>query len=285
MSSIGVRETGPWSRKNRDRLNLRHIHNKGRAQEAMRLANALSLSTPELVALVGAGGKKTAMRRLVSEASASGLRVGYTTTTHTPPPEYSLVLANPDRLEAQLKRSDDSPVAFARERVRNPDRAAEKLQGFAPAVIDSVFRPGRFDWLCVKADGARRREFKAPGPDEPAIPGASTTVVPVTSVGIIDQPLCEDRVHRVERVAALTGLERGDRLTPTAVGRVLSHSEGGLKGAPSSARVVPLVNKADTAGDRRAARAVLEAAFARTDRFDRGVVASLQNDSLAVIEA
>jgi probable selenium-dependent hydroxylase accessory protein YqeC len=195
------------------------------------------------------------------------------------------VLADPECIEKRLHRSEDSPVAFARGRVRNPDRAPEKLRGLAPRVVDSVFRSGRFNRLCVKADGARRREFKPPGSDEPAIPGASTTVVPVASVGVIDQPLCEDCVHRVERVAALTGLERGDRLTPTAVGRVLSHSEGGLRGVPSSVRVVALVNKADTAGDRRAARAVLEAAFARTDRFDRGVVALLQNDSLAVIEA
>jgi probable selenium-dependent hydroxylase accessory protein YqeC len=50
------------------------------------LADVLSLSMPELVAFVGAGGKKTAMRRLVSEANTHGFRAGYTTTTHTPPP-------------------------------------------------------------------------------------------------------------------------------------------------------------------------------------------------------
>ena len=251
----------------------------------MQLAAALSLSTPELLAFVGAGGKKTAMGRLVSEADACGLRAGYTTTTHTPPPEYPIVLAEPERLGQELARTDDSPVAFAREEVPNPDRAAEKVRGFAPAVVDRIFRSGRFDRLFVKADGARRRGFKAPGPDEPVIPSASTTVVPVVSVGVVGAPLDEKHVHRVERVVALTGLARGERLTADAVGRVLAHPEGGLKGVPGSARVVPLVNQADTADDRRTARAVLEASFERTDRFDRGIVASLRNDSIAVVEA
>lgn len=251
----------------------------------MRLAAALSLSTPELVAFVGAGGKKTAMGRLVSEADARDLWAGYTTTTHTPPPEYPLVLAEPEHLGQELARTDDSPVAFARKEVPNPDRAAAKVRGFAPSVIDRVFRSGRFDWLCVKADGARRRGFKAPGSDEPAIPSASTTVVPVVSVGVVGEPLDKEHVHRVERVAALTGLARGERLTADAVGRVLAHPDGGLKDVPASARVVPLVNQADAADDRRTARAVLEVAFEHTDRFDRGIVASLRNDTIAVVEA
>ena len=251
----------------------------------MRLADALSLSTLELVAFVGAGGKKTAMGRVVDETDAADLRAGYTTTTHAPPPAYPLVLADPDRLDGQLDRIGASPIAFAREHVSAPDRAAAKIRGFAPGVIDRVFRSDRFDRLCVKADGARRRGFKAPGPDEPAIPHASTTVVPIASVGVVGDPLDEERVHRVERVATLTGLARGERLTADAIGRVLAHPKGGLQGVPASARVVPLVNQADTADDRRTARAVFEAAFARTDRFDRGIVASLQNDTIAVVEA
>jgi probable selenium-dependent hydroxylase accessory protein YqeC len=251
----------------------------------MHLANAFSLSTPELVAFVGAGGKKTAMKQLVSEASDRGLCVGYTTTTHTPPPGYPLVLADPEHLRGKLERTDASPVAFARERVPNPDRADEKVRGFAPAVVNGVFQSGRFDWLCVKADGARRRGFKAPGADEPAIPDASTTVVPIASVDVVGHPLNAECVHRVERVTELTDLARGDPLTPDILGQVLSHPNGGLKDVPESARVVPLVNKADTETDRQTAQEVLRAAFARTDRFERGIVASLQHGSLTVIEA
>jgi probable selenium-dependent hydroxylase accessory protein YqeC len=250
----------------------------------MRIADALSLSTPELVAFVGAGGKKTAMKRLANEASVRGLRIGYTTTTHTPPPRYPLVLADPERLQGKLERSDASPLAFARERVPNPDRADEKVKGFAPAVVDGVFQSGRFDWLCVKADGARRRGFKAPDTDEPAIPDRSTTVVPVVSVGVVGYPLSTKHVHRVERVAELTDLARGERITTETLGQVLSHPDGGLKGVPESAQVVPLVNKADTEADRQTAREVLRDTFARTNRFEHGIVASLRNRSLTVIE-
>jgi probable selenium-dependent hydroxylase accessory protein YqeC len=251
----------------------------------MRIGDALSLSTPELVAFVGAGGKKTAMKRLANDANVHGLRVGYTTTTHTPPPRYPLVLAAPERLQGKLERMDASPLAFARERVPNPDRADEKVKGFASAVINGVFQSDRFDWLCVKADGARRRGFKAPNADEPAIPNRSTVVVPVVSVGVVGHPLSTKYVHRVERVTELTDFARGEQITPETLGQVLSHPDGGLKGVPESARVVPLVNKADTEADRQTAREVLRATFSRTDCFERGIVASLRNRSLTVIEA
>jgi probable selenium-dependent hydroxylase accessory protein YqeC len=155
------------------------------------LADALGLGDRELVSLVGAGGKKTAMARLVEEGADGGLDVAYTTTAHVPPPGYPLVLAAPGSLRDTLRhggdvadgtaRADESVVAFARERVPEPERVDEKLRGFAPGVVDDVFGWDRFDWVLVKADGARMRDFKAPAANEPQIPDTADTVVPVAS--------------------------------------------------------------------------------------------------------
>lgn len=249
----------------------------------MDLAGALGLDDSELVSFVGAGGKKTAMAHLTETGTERGLSVGYTTTTHMPPPEYPLVVGE-DTAALRERAAAEAPLAFARERVADPERAPRKVAGHDPAVIDELFDGESFDWLLVKADGARRREFKAPGPAEPVIPVRSTHVVTVASVASIGKPLDEATVHRPERVAALTGLERGAEVTPTAVGTVLAHENGGCKGLPDDATVTPLVNKADTPRRQETARAVLDIALARTDRFDRGLVCSFESGVLGPVE-
>lgn len=244
---------------------------------SMELARALGLGDTELVSFVGAGGKKTAIGRLIADADA--LRVGYTTTTHTPPLDgLPMVVGENPPLAAT-----ESPVAFAAGRVANPERADEKLRGFSPDTVCDLFAHAPFDWLLVKADGARRREFKAPGTDEPAVPAASTHVVPVAAVTAVGEPLAEPVVHRPGRIAALTNLCVGETLTPRAVGTVLASPEGGRKHAPPHATVTPLVNKADTPEKRALAREIVETVLDRSP-IERGIVSSFETDYLGVIE-
>jgi probable selenium-dependent hydroxylase accessory protein YqeC len=249
----------------------------------MDLAGALALDDRGLVAFVGAGGKKTAMAGLVEEAVARGLSAGYTTTTHVPPPDLPLVVAEPEEIELALDEHEP-PVAFAREWVEQPERADEKLRGFEPAVVDWLHRTRRFDWLLVKADGARRRGFKAPGPDEPALPDETTDLVAVASVGVVGQPLDDAHVHRPERVASITGLDIGDEIDAAAMGTVLASPEGGMKQVPDRASVTFLVNQADTDALAETARSVLRIAFAGADRPVRGVVSSFRTGRCEVVE-
>jgi molybdenum cofactor cytidylyltransferase len=55
-------------------------------------------------------------------------------------------------------------------------------------------------------------------------------------------------------VAALSGASLGALITPEIVARVLAHPEGGRKGVPPGARIVVLINKVETLGDRSPAR-------------------------------
>jgi len=241
----------------------------------MDLADALGLGDVELVAFVGAGGKKTAMAHLVERARERGLAAGYTTTTKMPPPELPLVIAPGDRLPGTLD-SRDPPVAFAATRVADPDRATEKVEGYPPGVLDDLFGTGRLDWLLVKADGARRREFKAPGPEEPVVPTTATHVVPVASIQAAGRSLDAPAVHRPERVAAITGDAVGDPVTPGTIGTVLASEAGGLAGVPSTVPVTPVVNKADTPELREPAREAIDVALGESDRLQTGVVTSFE---------
>jgi len=249
----------------------------------MALADALGLGDQALVSFVGAGGKKTAARRLVDAGAARGRRVGYTTTTHTPPLDgLPVVLADPGRLPwraAPSSTAGASPaLSFARGRVPDPDRAARKLRGYDPATVDDCFAAGQFDWLLVKADGARRREFKAPGPDEPVVPSRSTDVVVVVSVRAVGRRLDAPTVHRPERVAALSGRSVGDSLTTADLAAVLAAEGGGLRGVPAGARVHLVVNKADTPALTTRGRAVVDAVRERTDRYATTLVTALDPD-------
>lgn len=241
----------------------------------MDLAGALDLDDRALVAFVGAGGKKTAMARLVEEADERGLTAGYTTTTHVPPPALPVVVAPPEAIDEALYGLEP-PIAFAHEWVDQPERADRKLRGFEPHVVDWIYRARVFDWLLVKADGARRRPFKAPGPDEPALPEKSSVVVPTAAVTVVGKPLTDNQVHRVDRVAALTGLNRGGTIDAEAVGTVVASANGGCKSVPDDADVIPLVNQADTPALRDTARAVLAHAFETNSRLNRGVVSSFR---------
>lgn len=243
----------------------------------MDLADILGLGAREHVAFVGAGGKKTAMQHLVDSGRGRELSIGYTTSTHMPPPTgLDLLLVDADDID-EMTRSRGS-LAFAAKRVEDPERAEEKVRGYSAGAIDDVFDSGRFDWLLVKADGARRREFKAPGRNEPVIPLTATHVLAFASVTAIGSPLNEESVHRPERVAAIAGIDIGDVITTRTVAAVLAGPRGALKGVPDGATVTPVLNKADTPARQETARRTASAALEATDRFDRVLVTSFTSE-------
>jgi probable selenium-dependent hydroxylase accessory protein YqeC len=142
--------------------------------------------------------------------------------------------------------------------------------------------------VLVKADGARMREFKAPNETEPRLPTRADTVVPVASAHVVGERLDDESVHRVDRVAALTGLDSGDPIGPEDVARVLASPEGGRKGVPEGATVVPLVNKVDDAHLEGTAREIAEAVLTFTDEDEvpRVVLAELRAEDplVAIVE-
>lgn len=242
----------------------------------MDLGGALGLDAQELVAFVGAGGKKTAMHQLLEEGRSQGLDIGWTTTTHMPPPDgLELSIIDSDSVLTQLARAEGS-LAFAAERVQNPDRADVKVRGFQRDIVDRVHEQDRFGWLLVKADGARRREFKAPGPDEPVIPRLASTVVVVASVQVLGEPLREQKVHRPDRVAAITGTGRGEPISSETVATVLASDRAGLKDVPDDAAVICMLNKADTPELQREAEQVVAQVFGRSERYTAGIISSFE---------
>jgi probable selenium-dependent hydroxylase accessory protein YqeC len=149
-------------------------------------------------------------------------------------------------------------------------------------MIRSNHEEGGFDASFVKADGARMRWIKAPEEGEPLLVQGTDLVIPVVSARAIGEPLNERVAHRIEHVAAVTGVAPGNLLTPEAVGRLLASDAGALKGS-AGARVAPVINMVDNEQQEELARAAATAAIQITSRFDRVVLCCLRRSSSPVV--
>ncbi|WP_336325898.1 selenium cofactor biosynthesis protein YqeC [Halovenus sp. HT40] len=230
-----------------------------------------------LVCVVGAGGKKTALYTLADRAAEAGLRSVVTATVRIPifDEQVSNVVTTEDPVAA-LAATDEYPLGVV------PERDGEtRYRGYDTAVVDELARSDVADVLLTKADGARTREFKAPGNEEPQLPESTDTVLPIASVHAVGEPLSEETVHRPERVATITGLSEGEQITPADVASVVASPDGGLKGVPEGATAIPVLNKVD---DEELAGVGRDIARGILDRADvpRVVLTSLVADNPVV---
>jgi len=225
----------------------------------VKLADALGLTRDEVVALVGGGGKTTAMFRLAREIVGKGGQAITTTTTRIFAAQIALAPAHVPAADATRERVSAALAAHGQVLVIGPTNAGTgKADGVS---LDLFHRLGAWcPEACIlnEADGSRMRPFKAPAEHEPVIPVETTLVVPVVGADVFGQTLDADHVHRPELVSALSGAPPGAPLTPEIVARVLAHPEGGRKGVPAGARVVVLINKVESLPDRAPARETAE---------------------------
>ncbi len=229
---------------------------------------------PELVAFVGGGGKTSLLFAL---AAALPGRVVITTTTR--------IFAAQMRLAPAVVYEDDlSPLGALLDAhgrclvVGHVD--GEKARGVAADLPARLLARPDVDAVLVEADGSRMRPVKAPAEHEPVIPPGTTLVVPVAGLDALEEAI-EQVAHRAEIVKRITNYELRTtneeggvagggwwvasdsqqpvtpegRLTAAGLARVLTHVQGGLKGVPDGARVVPFLNKVESVKRLDAARA------------------------------
>ena len=223
--------------------------------------DAFQIGTGAVVAIAGSGGKATLMYHLALEAVQWGLTVLTTSSTHLHPPTSRqsnglfLTAETPDwqsRIPEALAARQHVTVVGARPR---PD----KLRGLTVeelTLLHSVCQP---DVMIIKADGARTRPFKAPGPDEPVVPPWTTHGVVVVGIHSVGLSLDERTTHRPERVAELTGLRQGECLTEEAVACVASHPDTYSPAFPPHARLALYLGWVDTSERQAQAQRIADA--------------------------
>ena len=199
--------------------------------------------------MVGGGGKTSLMFCLARLLSADGGTVLTTTTTKifVPPPETSpCVLIAPtaaDLLDQAENLPSDIPYLTAGREILEP---ANKLAGYTPMDIETLYRSRRFKWIVVEADGAARRPLKAPADHEPVIPDCTNWLIAVAGLDAIGHQLSDETVFRSVIYSQVTGKALGETVDAASVSTILTHPRGLMKGGPISAQRWVFLNKADT---------------------------------------
>ena len=241
----------------------------------MSLARALRVERGAVVSFVGGGGKTTSMFRLATELSSAGFRIVSTTTTHISKEQVrfapaSITLDEVDRLGSRLDQHGHCLVI-------GPPDGKGRVFGSSSELIEALHARSDVDVVLVEADGSRSLPFKAPGQHEPAVPKATTILVPVAGMNSLGQPLDEAHVHRSEIVAALSQQPLGSPISAQTLARVLSHPQGGAKHCPVRARLVPILNKTDSDAAMLQAGEAAHALLAHA-AIDAVVLSSMQQD-------
>jgi len=176
-------------------------------QGGQTLASLLSVR-PGITALIGGGGKTTAMYTLARELSRRG-RVICCTTTHIRVPGHLPVLCRPQELAEALDRHGCLCVGTpaAEGKLTAPELPMERLAALA-------------DYVLVEADGSRGRPIKAHLSHEPVIPAGTGQTILLVGASGFGRPVRE-AVHRPERFCQLAGTEPDAPVTPEALAAVL----------------------------------------------------------------
>ena len=230
-----------------------------------------ALAADGLVAVVGAGGKKSTIYELAGRLDHAVV----TASVRIPifDSEVARVVVTDDPVGA-VASNDEWPLGVVPERERE-----DRYLGYDPTTVADL-AAADVDAVLVKADGARSRLLKAPDDREPQIPGNADTVLPVASARVVGKALDDTHVHRPERVATVAESEVGDELTAEDVAAVLASERGGLKDVPRDARVVPVVNMVDDGSLRRTAREIANGILERTAAVDRVALTRMDRGEL-----
>lgn len=230
----------------------------------------------ELVSFVGGGGKTSLLFAL--GAALPGRRILSTT---------SRIFA------AQMSRAEEV-VFFTAEGAKDAEAkisealdrlgiclvvggvAGDKAVGVPPELPGTWLTRPDVDFVLVEADGSRMKPIKAPAAHEPVIPPETTLVVPVVGIDALDGRFA-DVTHRPEIAAELLGSVIDEQLSVGDVARLMAHPQGGLKGVPDEARVVPFINKVETAVQLNAARQIAQQLL-HTPRIERVLLGATKID-------
>ena len=211
----------------------------------MELKYGLRLSPDSKIALVGSGGKTTALFQLAREYESAVLAAA---AAHMAPEQ----LAYADR---HYQIQDRSEIPAFRPEFQGqtllftgaPTASEERVQGLTQDVLEGLWIRAEEHQLplLVEADGARRMPLKAPADLEPPIPPFVDTVIVVAGLSGLGRPLQEGVVHRPDLFGKIAGLLPGETIHMRHLERVLLSPQGSLKNIPPRARKILLLNQAD----------------------------------------
>ncbi len=139
-----------------------------------------------VIALIGAGGKTTLLKRCAKEYLSQGLNVFVTTTTHMFLEEDTLLSDDADTIIQRLKETHYVMAGV---------QAGQKISALSEETRKKVSRYA--DVTLIEADGSKHFPLKFPNNMEPVIPEDADEIIVVCGLHAIGQK-AKDAVHRLE---------------------------------------------------------------------------------------
>jgi probable selenium-dependent hydroxylase accessory protein YqeC len=213
----------------------------GREGEVLKLHLALGISSGDVAAFVGAGGKSSAILAIAGELSEAGMTVLTAPTT-------KLFVSEAEKIGSLVTSEDaDELRARAEEALLSGGASGvvvgsgllskNRIGGVEPSAVTSLAPLA--DVVLVEANGSRRRPIKGTAEHEPVLPDSATLVVAVGNISAFGMPVGEEYVHRPELFSKLTGIGPGQSITARSFARALA--EGSLAAIPGGARAAALI--------------------------------------------
>ena len=225
------------------------------------LVDAFDVGKGDFVAVIGAGGKSTLLKRLADELNERGMKVFTSSTTNLQPPRPGqtddFTIANGAERMIELMQASFEKHQHVTAASSDFERK-DKLKGLEPEELLAIHETRIADVILIQADGARKRSFKAPAKHEPTVPAFSTHCILTVGLDILGEPLDDRKVHRTEITAQFAGQPVGSIVTLETVLRVLEHPDAYLGRIPSSARRMLYLSKADSPGRLEAAQCLAD---------------------------
>ena len=251
-------------------------------QQHLSLAQALRVSSSPCVAFIGAGGKTMAMFQLARSLSNDIGKepVIVTATSHLGTWQTEL---------ADTHIIAETPASL--EELEHGLKGVVLITGEADGERTKPVNSELLHWLhqfcsyhsipfLIEADGSREKPLKAWAEHEPPIPSFVELVVQVAGLSALGKPLADEYVHRAEIFSRLSGLNRGEEITPNSLVQVLTHPESGRKNIPVQARNVVILNQADTAELQSLAKGLSQSL---SGSYDAVVITSLKQKTIYAV--
>src|SRR5919199_5807077 len=218
----------------------RGAQDPGGEGEVLKLHLALGISSGDVAAFVGAGGKSSAILAIAGELSEAGMTVLAVPTTKVfvgEAEKMGPLVTSEDVDELRAKAEEALSGGASGVVVGSGLLSKNRVAGVEPSAISSL--ASLADVVLVEADGSRRRPIKGTAEHEPVLPETATLVVAVGNVSALGTPVDEEHVHRPEVFSDLTGVGQGQSITPGAFATALAR--GSLAKVPQTARTAALI--------------------------------------------
>ena len=196
------------------------------------------------MAIVGAGGKTSTLRRL---AESLGGKVVITTSTHMgmdqiETADKKIFLRDTEEL-LDVEWGNEERICS----ITSPPIDGHRLSGLTEDQLSKLYELSvrRGFSILIEADGAKMLPLKAPAEHEPVIPEWVDAVVVVAGMSALGKHLNAETVFRPELFGSLACMAQDEIITGDRLAKALSDPCGSLKNIPPKARRILCLNQAE----------------------------------------